>query len=101
MGRISRSQLRELPFSLFEYFGGVYDRRQDRYYALPLVGYEADTWWRVAPLRLWNALNIAWARRGPALRIAIHPNDFELKLAEDLSARLRKDLVWASYQTIV
>jgi predicted deacetylase len=97
MGSISRSQLRALPFRYFEYFSGVYDGKADRFYRLPLVGYEADRLWRVAPLRLWNRVNLALARRTGFLRIAIHPRDLHLRLSNELKKLLELPLHWREY----
>jgi len=90
MGRVPRSRLRTLPFARYEYLSGVYNARADRFHHLPLVGFEADSIARARPLRLWNAANFALARatRRP-LRIAIHPSDLRLPLADDLERLLR------------
>lgn len=101
MGAISREQLRNLPFRQFEYFGGIYDRHTDKFYYLPVVGYEADTPWRVPPLRLWNAFNSALARYAGTLRVAIHPYDLALKLGGDLHALLEASIQCCDYQNIV
>jgi len=94
MGSISKSQLRTLPFRYFEYFSGVYDGKNDRFYRLPLVGYEADRRWRAMPLRLWNMMNFALARCTGVLRIAIHPDDLHLRLSNELKALLQLPLRW-------
>jgi predicted deacetylase len=91
MGPISRTMLRDLPFAQYEYLSGVYDIATDRFYRYPLVGFEANTRWRVGSLRLWNHLNIVCARRcNRPLRIAIHPNDLTLPLHPDLTRILRR-----------
>jgi uncharacterized protein len=100
MGSISRSQLRILPFRYFEYFSGVYDGKTDRFYRLPLVGYEADTLWRVSPLRLWNGVNLALARRTGLLRIAIHPHDLHLRLSNKLKTLLDLPMHWREYRHV-
>lgn len=84
MGRVSRTQLEQLPFSRYETLAGVYDAPARRFIRSPMVGYETDTWLRALPVRAWNALNRAAAGRRRPLRVAIHPQDFELKLAGDL-----------------
>jgi predicted deacetylase len=98
MGSIFRSQLRTLPFRYFEYFSGVYDGKTERFYRLPLVGYEADRPWRVAPLRLWNAINLALARHTGLLRIAIHPHDLHIRLSNQLIKILELPLLWSDYR---
>lgn len=100
MGSIPKSRVRTLPFRYFEYFSGVYDGKADRFYRLPMVGYEADRVWRGAPLRLWNALNLAFSRRAGLLRIAIHPHDLNLMLSNELKSLLELPLHWCEYRHI-
>jgi len=100
MGSISRTQLRTLPFRYFEYLSGVYDGKADRFYRLPLVGYEADRLWRVAPLRLWNGVNLALARHTGLLRIAIHPHDLHLRLSNELRKMLELPPQWREYRHV-
>jgi len=100
MGSISKSRLRTLPFRYFEYFSGVYDGKTDRFYRLPLVGYEADRLWRALPLRLWNVMNLAVARRTGLLRIAIHPHDLHLRLSNELKTLLELPLHWRDYRYV-
>lgn len=83
MGAVSRARLRLLPFHRYETLTGIYDAREDRFHRIPLLGYEADTALRAAALRLSNQLNRVLAR-GRALRIAIHPLDLRLRLADDI-----------------
>jgi hypothetical protein len=85
MGPIPRSALRRLPFRYIETLTGIADMRRNRFIALPLVGYEADTPLRAIALRVFNAANRLAARAsGRPLRIAIHPDDHRLALREDL-----------------
>jgi predicted deacetylase len=100
MGAIRRAELRNLSFRQFEYFSGVYDAATDRFQRLALLGYEADTQWRVPWLRLWNTSNLALSRRTGVLRIAIHPFDLKLKLARDVIAHLGHDLEFRTYQSL-
>ncbi|NKI35337.1 DUF2334 domain-containing protein [Wenzhouxiangella sp. XN79A] len=89
MGPVPRSVLKRLPFDLYETTGGVFDARSDRYHRLPMAGFETDTAFRAAVVRPFNALNRAWARSsGTPLRFGIHPDDFELRLADDLQAMI-------------
>ncbi len=85
MGKISRTSLQKLPFRYYEYQHGIYDSVRDEFVFLPLVGFEADTSWRRVALDLWNKINFYWASgRRKCLRVAIHPFDLQLKLADDL-----------------
>jgi hypothetical protein len=81
LGSINRVQLRSLPFDQVELLTGIYDCRADRFFRLPLVGYEADTRWRQIALRLVNTANqVAAVASCTPLRIAIHPFDLEYSL---------------------
>ncbi len=89
MGPVPRRVLRRLPFDRYETTGGVFDARADRFFRLPMAGFETDTAFRAAVVRPFNALNRAWARSsGKPLRLGIHPDDFELRLADDLEAMI-------------
>lgn len=84
MGSIRRERLRQLPFARYEFFTGIYDAAANRFHRMPLVGYEADTPWRRAVLRLSNAVNQRLTRPGVPCRIALHPRDLDLLLRPDL-----------------
>lgn len=101
MGRVSRSALRTLPFARYEFLSGIYDARADTFHRLPLAGFEADSQARARPLRMWNAANLALARatRRP-LRIAIHPADPKLPLADDLRQLLQACTRFQDYRWI-
>jgi predicted deacetylase len=98
LGSVRRDRLRETPFEAYEVLTGVHYPRAGRFARMPLVGYEADTRWRVPALRTANAANRCLARclKRP-LRISIHPHDFELHLAEDLRKILRQERDWRDY----
>ena len=89
MGPIPRTLLDRLPFDQFETLAGVYDARIRKFHRLPLAGFEADTPFRAVSVRDSNLLNRGLARtsRRP-LRLGIHPDDFELRLADDLEAMI-------------
>jgi predicted deacetylase len=84
MGRLPRATLGRLPFRRYETLAGIYDAPAQAFTPSPMVGYETDTWLRALPVRAWNALNRAAAGGRIPLRVAIHPQDFGLKLADDL-----------------
>lgn len=90
MGRISRDALKRLPFRYYEYFSGIYDSRMDCFERIPMVGYEADAWYRAPFVAAWNRANFASARRKQRLRFSIHPNDFELLMRKRLARDLRR-----------
>lgn len=87
-GKISKAMLKRLPFRYYEFFSGIYDSKLDIFDRIPLVGYEADAWFRVPIVALWNRLNFISAQRQQRLRFSIHPNDFQLHLRK----RLYRDL---------
>lgn len=85
MGRIRKQQLEGLGFRYFEYLSGIYDAETGDMRRIPILGFEADTRFRAAFLRLSNAVNRAFAARSGRLRLAIHPRDPNLLLAADLA----------------
>ncbi|MCF1184941.1 polysaccharide deacetylase family protein [Marichromatium gracile] len=89
MGRIARSALAELPFERYEYLSGVLSAESGLFAPVPMLGYEADTAARARAVRLWNRINRSRARARGWLRIGIHPQDLELRLAESLRQDLR------------
>lgn len=102
LGPISDKHLEQAPYAMIETLRGVCDPRLRRWRRLPLVGFEADTPLRALALRLWNWLQLRRARRegGQPLRIAIHPQDFELHLARDLDAVLRQPQRFTTYSSL-
>jgi len=88
LGTLRPEDLRASPFRYFESTRGIYCSRTGAYHPLPLVGFEADSAWQAFGLRLWNRLNLAWAGPHRPLRLALHPGDLQLKLADDLLAQL-------------
>jgi hypothetical protein len=84
MGSLPQSYLRHLPFKRYEYLRGIYDSTKNHFEPFPLLGFEADTWWRKAVLRLSNAVNLRKACCARSLRIAIHPYDLDLLMRPDL-----------------
>lgn len=89
MGPVPRNLLNRLPFDQYETLAGVYDASRRCFHRLPMAGFEADTTFRAVTVRGFNALNRGLARAsGRPLRLGIHPDDFELRLADDLEAML-------------
>jgi predicted deacetylase len=98
MGSISRHRLRTLPFRRFEYLGGVFEAEAGEFRAEPVVGFEADRWWRRMGVELWNRMNLHRARRGHGrVRIGIHPRDRELLMARALETAVRGCARFAPY----
>lgn len=92
LGRLRGTALAGQPFAVVETLRGVYLRGAEedfRFTPLPLVGFEADTALRAALLGRWNRLQLRRCRRlGLPLRIALHPGDPDLRLADQLRAVL-------------
>jgi predicted deacetylase len=90
MGALGLQQLRSLPFRWYEILRGMVDGPSGRVRWLPLAGFEADTTFRKASLRVWNACNVLLAARTRMpLRISIHPGDLDLLLKADLEGMIR------------
>jgi hypothetical protein len=84
-GRIGRRHMRESPFRLFETLTGIFDAETGRFRRLPLAGFQADTALRKHSLSALNAANIALARLTCLpVRLAVHPGDLDLRLADPL-----------------
>jgi len=89
LGSVPRARLATAaPFAYYELFNGWFEASSGRFLSLPLLGYEADRAIRAPLLRAWNRLNRARARYQPLVRIGIHPDDFNLRLAAELRADL-------------
>lgn len=95
LGRISRNQLRELPYERIEVLKGFILPHSGRTRLLPMVGFEADNRFRLTAVRTWNRIQRVLARvSSRPLRIGLHPHDFQLPLADSLRGFLRQPFVW-------
>jgi hypothetical protein len=64
-----------------------------------MIGFEADTAFRVGAVRTWNAFQMAQARlSGRPLRIGLHPNDFHLPMVGSLRRILAQPFIWQTYE---
>jgi predicted deacetylase len=89
MGPVARAELDRLPFQRYETLAGIYDSLNGRFHRLPMAGFEADTAFRQLVVGASNGLNRALARAcKQPLRLGIHPDDFELRLAKGLQGML-------------
>lgn len=100
MGKVNRSDLDTLPFRRFETLAGVFDARSRKFRRTAMVGFEADTAFRGAACRFWNWLNLASAGSAKPVRVAIHPQDLELRLASDLRKLLQRGGDALSYSNL-
>lgn len=91
LGRLPRGCQGDLPFRYCETLGGLWDWSNTRYQPMPVVGFEADTWFRKASLRLLNFTNRCSSRLlNRPLRISIHPYDLDLLLSQDIEPLLER-----------
>lgn len=98
LGSISRNHLQEMPFTMYETLSGVYHSRSDSFVRLPLVGFEADTGFRIRVLKALNTVNYGFSRLlDRPLRVAIHPQDLYWGLAADLKKLLVQNFACIDY----
>ncbi len=85
MGRLPKERLAALPFRYYEFAQGIYDSHTERFFTVPVIGFEARGGrLRTLTLRVWNQLNQWSAPWMGGLRVAIHPDDDALALRDDL-----------------
>lgn len=84
LGRVSMPELATLPYESVEVLRGVLYPKAGCFRKIPLTGYEADTPLREIFLRGFNQWNHHRALQAGHIRISIHPNDFSLRLAEEI-----------------
>lgn len=98
LGDLTPYDLSKTGFNYVETTTGIFDLRSDRFYRLPLVGFEARTPFSAAALRITNVTNRVLKRLflKRSLRVSIHPDDFDLLLSaslKDVLARLAPELI--------
>lgn len=97
MGALQPSDLVELGYLFAEAQWGFHDLERGAFLRSPLIGFEADTWWREHALAVFNAWQVAAARRrGRPLRLGLHPFDLELRRADEARARVAEVEEWMS-----
>ncbi len=100
LGRVNGIALARTPFKYLETTSGIVNLATSEKRRLPLVGFEADTVSRQFALGAFNKLNeMASVKRRP-LRIAIHPFDFDYRLASQLSHVLERVTETVHYRTL-
>ena len=93
LGAISKTDLANAPFSTIETTRGILHKTNSQFllHRLPLTGYEADTPLRESFLRRWNNHQEKRAlKKNLCLRVSIHPNDLELRLADQIDSQIRR-----------
>lgn len=90
LGPISKADLARVPYRLIETTRGLLHLAEGTHFQkLPLTGYEADTAFREFFLRRWNAAQArSAARRNLPLRISIHPDDLDLRVADQMEEQI-------------
>lgn len=91
LGSIPAGRLKDSPYACIETTRGLIFPQDDPFFqTLPLTGYEADTALRATFLKCWNAMQARTAQSsGKPLRISIHPDDLQLRRADQMEAQLR------------
>ncbi|MFP4521235.1 MAG: polysaccharide deacetylase family protein [Fibrobacterota bacterium] len=85
MGQLKKDDMMSLPFRYYEFLSGVYDSDTDRFFSLPLAGFEADTELRKYILFAVNGIFSAVSKlTGRPLRVAVHPYDLQFKLRKSV-----------------
>ena len=100
MGTIDRAALRGGPFRYYETLTGIYDAGNDCWHHSALLGFEARRPWQAAMLRAANIANCCRAIFADHLRIAIHPEDHRLSLADDLDHCLHRPWRTRTYRDL-
>lgn len=100
LGNVDATRLTEQPFRLVETLRGVFNVRQRHLKALPLVGFEADNWFRQVFLSGFNRLQASKATLEVPLRIGIHPFDHRLRLRRQLAEFLTRPWESVRYATL-
>jgi predicted deacetylase len=88
LGKVNKEELYQFNFTHFECTTGMVHKQ--KYSFLPLLGFEENTLFGALLRRCFNALNFFMAHFTGTIRIAIHPNDFNLYLKKDLEKYLTK-----------
>ena len=86
MGNIKTKDLKKLDFTHYECTTGMIHNQKYRF--LPLLGFEERTLIRAMLRRFFNSLNYLMAYFTGIIRIAIHPDDFNLYLKKDIAKYL-------------
>lgn len=84
LGALTRDDLKILPFRYYEDILGIFDSETGEYRRLPLMGFEADTVFRQHFLSFWNLFNEKISSSARPVRVALHPQDLNYRLAHQL-----------------
>ncbi len=88
LGNINKGDLQSLPFNEIEVMSGVFV--ENRFVFIPLIGFETKTYFRFITVKILNKINYILQKNIGVIRIALHPNDFNLLLKKDIDKYLSK-----------
>jgi len=88
LGNINKEDLSEISFNEFEMTSGAFIN--NKFIFIPLIGFEVKTYFKFIIVKILNLINYLLYSFFGVLRIAIHPDDFNLLLKRDLDKYLRK-----------
>ena len=88
LGNINKKDLSSLPFNEIETISGVYIN--NKFIFIPLIGFETKNYFRFIVVKISNFINYLLYGIFGLIRIAIHPDDFNLLLRKDIDKYLSK-----------
>lgn len=98
LGPINKVDFAQAPYQMIETTSGLRFPESGHCIKLPLTGFEADTWLREGFLRTWNRLQFSRSKQqDKPLRISIHPDDLQLRVADQMEWLLKQHWKFISY----
>ena len=88
LGNIDKEDLSALPFNEFEMINGIFIN--NKFIFIPLIGFKTKTYFKFIIVKVLNFINYLSYSFFGLMRIAIHPDDFNLLLKRDIDKYLRK-----------
>ena len=88
LGNIYQEDLSTLPFNEFEMISGIFIN--NKFIFIPLIGFKTKTYFEFIIVKVLNFINYLSYSFFGLMRIAIHPDDFNLLLKGDIDKYLRK-----------
>ena len=88
LGNIDKEDLSALPFNEFEMISGIFIN--NKFIFIPLIGFKTKTYFKFIIVKVLNFINYLSYSFFGLMRIAIHPDDFNLLLKGDIDKYLRK-----------
>jgi len=88
MGELTKKDIESLPFNEVEVTSGVFINSKFNF--IPLIGFETKTYLSFLILKILNKFNYILYMFYGKIRIAIHPDDFNLLLKKDIDKYLQK-----------